>query len=199
MSEAPTYKIVSKDVIKTSREALVDIILKKVVFKKDLVLVCILKGAAYFTVDISRDFDERKVPHSVYFVEATSYKGQIQSESIQILSQLVPEKLENKHILLLDELYDNGKTLDSIKTHLLSQDLNSDITTCVMFKKKRTIPVKYPPPDYYGLAVPDVWIVGYGLDQDGHYRGLQDLYAIKKPQGIEWTSDDWRIFINKEK
>ena len=189
-------KIIDEHVIRVSRESLADTLVASITDTREVVLVCILKGASYFTIDLSRDLERRNFKHTIYFVEASSYKGQEQGETVELLSKLVPAKLDGKHIILLDELYDNGKTMDTIRKHLVEQELDCVISTCVMFKKRGKTPL-YPLPDYIGLDVPNVWIVGYGLDNDGYHRGLMDLWAKRKPQGIEWTSDDWRIFINK--
>ena len=190
-------KIIDKDVIQISRISIVEQIIDRLNQYNDTVLVCILKGAAYFAVDLSRDLDRNGFKHSVYFVEASSYSGMEQKDSVELLSRLVPEKLDGKHILLVDELYDNGKTMHNIREYLNSNIKHDGITTCVMFKK-RCKTQKYTLPDIFGLEVPNVWIVGYGLDDDGYYRGLEDLYAKPKTRGIDWTSDDWKIFINKK-
>ncbi len=167
-------------------------------YDKELIICCILKGAAYFGVDLSRELQTINIEHSMYFVEASSYKGQEQVE-LQLLSRLIPEKFQNKHVLLVDELYDNGKTMDIIRGHLVESVpslTESDITTCVMFQKRKK--TDYPDPDLVGMEVPNVWLVGYGLDDNGLKRGLWSVWAVPKPSGSVWTSDDWRIFVNKE-
>ncbi len=161
---------------------------------KDVVICSILKGAVYFTVDLSRAM---KLPHSVYFVDASSYEGQTQSDEVELLSLLVPEKFHQKHVLLVDELFDNGKTIHTVKQLLLSRDDlgldGSDITTCVLFKKGKKTP--FEPPDMVGFDdMLDVWYVGYGLDDNGLSRNLTDLYAVPKIPGIPKSPDDRRIF-----
>ena len=64
---------------------------------KDLILCSILKGAVYFTVDLSRALQTN---HSLYFIEASSYIGQTQSDQVEMLSIIQPDKFQNKHILL---------------------------------------------------------------------------------------------------
>lgn len=198
MGDPPLKKIIDEHVIRVAREALA-IKLASCINTSDraTVLVCILKGAAYFTVDLSRELEALGARHTIYFVEASSYRGQEQQDTVDIMSQLVPEKLAGKEIILIDELYDNGKTMHTIHTHLERLFTDTIITTCVMFKKRRPVDeYKYKLPDYTGMEVPNVWIVGYGLDDDGYGRGLVSLYAKPKPVGVDWTSDDWRIFID---
>src|SRR5688572_5982260 len=81
--------------------------------KRGVVIASILKGAIYFTVDLTRKLI---FPHSLYFIEASSYKNeQTQSEELELLSKIIPSKFENKIVILLDELYDNGLTLYQVK------------------------------------------------------------------------------------
>ena len=113
---------------------------------------------------------------------------------------LVPKKFEGKKVILLDELYDNGTTLHLVKQKLL-QELNKneeDIFTCTLFiKKKSEENNKYPPPDLFGIEIPDVWVVGYGLDDCQEKRGWSHLYACPKIEGVPKTEDD-QIFSSAE-
>jgi hypothetical protein len=91
-------------------------------------------------------------------------------------------------VVLLDELYDNGKTLQSVKEALYkSEELaleEKDIFTCTLFKKEKDTQASYRLPDLYGMDVPDVWLVGYGLDDCQEKRGWNCLFAIPKIDGI---------------
>lgn len=149
----------------------------------DIVLCCILKGAAYFMTDLSRALFSIGRDHSVYFIEASSYVHQTQAEHMSITREIVAEKFIDKHVVLIDELYDNGKTLASVKL-LLLETLNTKIrslTTCVMFRKQKKEKPKFPQPDFIGFDnLPDVWLVGYGLDYKGEWRGSLALFAVPK-------------------
>lgn len=163
---------------------------------KDIILTCILKGAAYFFVDLSR---ELTIPHSTYFIEASSYlNSQTQSEEVKILSQIVPSKFKDRHVILVDELFDSGQTLTKIceAVHQAAEVPMNMITTCTLFKKIR--PDVKTNPDIFGIAVPNVWYVGYGLDHNQEKRGWTYLFACPKCHGIEKGPDD-EIFNSKEK
>lgn len=159
----------------------------KQVRQKQIVLCCILKGAAYFAIDLSRDLQDVGIDHSMYFVGASSYgNGTQQRDRVDLTLKLVPEKFANRHIVLLDELYDSGKTLHVVKqtfVDALKLDAKRDMTTCVMFSKQRThndtnaTDAKYDAPDFVGANVSDVWLVGYGLDDASERRGIRDLLA----------------------
>ena len=150
--------------------------------QKPLLLCCILKGAVFFTVDLARSLTQLGVPYAMYFVEASSYKGQRQDE-LEILSVLQPSKFQDKQVVLLDELYDNGKTMHLVKK-AIQETIGEEqrVTTCVLLCKKKPTRA-YPLPDIIGIDnVPDEWLVGYGLDHHQQLRGLQDVYSIPKEQ-----------------
>lgn len=161
---------------------------------KDVVLAVILKGAAYYGVDLSRAM---LTPHAMYFIDASSYKDkETQQEELEILSVIHSKKFEGKHVVLLDELYDNGFTMTKVKERILEKVpslTEKDITTCVMFCKNKT--TKYPKPDHIGLMTPDVWLVGYGLDDKQKMRNLRGLWA-KPKEGSTLTKDDELVFGN---
>jgi len=163
---------------------------------KDVVLAIILKGAAYYGVDLSRAM---ATPHAMYFIEASSYKDkETQQEELEILSVIHPNKFEGKHVVLLDELYDNGFTMTKVKEAILKKVpslTEKDITTCVMFCKDKF--TKYPKPDIIGHVIPDVWVVGYGLDDKQKMRNLRDLWA-KPKESSTLTKDDEIVFGDKD-
>jgi hypoxanthine phosphoribosyltransferase len=156
---------------------------------KSIVLACILKGAAYFFTDLSKQLT---IPYSCYFIEASSYhNSQTQSECLNLLSSIEPSKFVGKTVILLDELFDNGFTLSSIK-EAIHQKANVPldmIYTCTLFKKSKEN-VSYEPPNLFGLVVPNVWLVGCGLDDRQEKRGWPHLYACPKCPEIEKSPDD---------
>lgn len=182
--------ILTKKEIKTKVKKLAAVINEKYA-GKNLVIVCILKGASYFFVDLTRQLT---IPHSAYFIEASSYQNaQVQGEEVEICSRIVPSKFHNKEVLLLDELFDNGATIDMIcrKIMEVGKVPEEKILTCTLFVKDKAS--HYPPPGLYGLLVPDVWLVGYGLDDCQEKRNWTYLYACPKAEFVPKTKDD-RIF-----
>ena len=162
---------------------------------QDVVMVCILKGAAYFFVDLTR---ELAIPHSCYFIEATSYhNSQTQSATLSVMSSIEPKKFEGKQVILVDELFDNGQTMYEIKQaiHEKANVPLDMIYTCVAFKKNKE--TKYPQPDLFGVEVPNVWLVGYGLDDKQEKRNWTSLFACPKSEGIPQTEDD-KIFEDSD-
>ncbi len=161
---------------------------------KDIVLTCILKGASYFFIELAKRI---VISCTWYFIEASSYKDdQTQDHQIEILSVINPSKFKGKQVILIDELFDNGFTMSEIKKHIahdahLSLD---DVFCCALFKKKHSI---YGTPDLFGIEVPNVWLVGYGLDDKQEKRGWSHLFACPKTNDSLKTEDD-ALFDSEE-
>jgi len=154
-------------------------------FRGERIVICgILKGAFVFITDLCRRL---KRPYSCYFVEASSYTGQSQSDKVELLSRIVPSKFSGRKIVLVDELLDNGHTMHTMLNYLMSE-LNvprSDIATCCLFSKQQEDRPKHFDADITGLPnLPNLWLVGYGLDDDGTKRGWTELFAKPKIPGV---------------
>jgi hypoxanthine phosphoribosyltransferase len=151
---------------------------------EQIVITGILKGVFMFMADLCKHIT---IPHTTYFVEASSYQGTVQGDKVQFLSKLVSSKFEGRKVVLLDELYDNGKTLNSVKDELCSQlgKPADEVFTCTLFAKNKH--TAWPNPDLVGFdAFPDVWLVGYGLDDGGEKRGWPHVFGVPKPDGEEF-------------
>lgn len=139
-----------------------------------VVFVGILKGCVYFLTDLTRIID---IPHSIDFMQISSYGDSQDQGSIKINCLFEPNKYIDHIIILVDELVDNGTTLENAKEFLVKRGIKSqNIFTCVTFVKKS----KYCDiVNFYGLIVPDpnLWLVGYGLDDAQQYRQCQNLYS----------------------
>jgi hypoxanthine-guanine phosphoribosyltransferase len=134
-------------------------------------------------------------PYSVYFVEASSYGDErSQKGGVSISSDIPTSKFHDSiskrphKIVLIDELLDNGKTMEEMKQHLLKRlsatHTDNDILTTCLFSKKRDR--TYPEADVTGIPdLPDLWLVGYGLDDRGTKRGWTELFAIPKVKIVE--------------
>jgi len=157
-----------------------------------IILVGILKGAFMFMSDLCRALSR---PYSVYFVEASSYKeGRIQGQGVEISSELAASKFTDAttrsphKVVLVDELLDNGKTMFEMKQHFLSvlsgTHTENDILTVCLLSKKRSR--SWPEADITGIPdLPDLWLVGYGLDDRGTKRGWTELFAIPKVKIVD--------------
>ncbi len=144
--------------------------------KGDLLLICVLKGAFMFLSDISRAL---KRAHSIDFMGISSYgKGTTSMGAVQIIMDL-KAPIENRHVLIVEDIIDSGRTLDYMRRNLLSRSPAS-LRICTLLNKpaRREINVDV---DYVGFDIPDEFVVGYGLDFDELYRNLPFI-AVLKPE-----------------
>ncbi len=140
---------------------------------KELVLVCILKGAFMFLSDLVRHL---RIPVQVDFVRLASYgSGMKTCGKIQITKD-VEIPLERKHVLIIEDIVDSGRTLQLLKDHLALSNPHS-IKICALLDKKARREVEMEA-DYLGTEVDDVFIVGYGIDFNENYRHLPEIYYV---------------------
>ena len=134
---------------------------------KQPTLISILKGSVIFLSDLLRNMDIHCV---VDFVAISSYAGE--TESSGVVRQLLDlrENPVGKDLIVVDDIVDTGLTLSYLRDNLLTRQPAS-LKICVLLdkKKKRIVDV---PIDYTGFAIPDRYVVGYGLDYQEKYRNL---------------------------
>jgi len=140
---------------------------------KELVLVCILKGAFMFLSDLIRHL---RIPVQVDFVRLASYgSGMKTSGKIEITKDIeIP--LEKKDVLIIEDIIDSGRTLQFLKDRLALSGPRS-IKVCALLDKKARREVDMEA-DYLGTEVDDVFIVGYGIDFNENYRHLPEIYYV---------------------
>jgi hypoxanthine phosphoribosyltransferase len=139
-----------------------------------LCLIGVLKGAFIFLADLAR---ELTVPHSVDFMALSSYgKATVQTSAVRIIMDL-REPVEGRHVVLVEDIVDSGNTLGYLYATLKGRRPAS-IRTCVLLRKKRT--AVDVPLSYLGFDIPDVWVVGYGLDYADQYRTLPYIAELKE-------------------
>ncbi|MFW6056433.1 MAG: hypoxanthine phosphoribosyltransferase [Chloroflexota bacterium] len=141
---------------------------------RDLVVVGILKGAFIFMADLVRQLD---LPLEVDFITVSSYgKSTETSRSISLRQELTTD-VHGKDTLVVEDIVDSGHTVDFVCKHLKELGASS-VSVCALADKpsRREIPLDI---DYVGFAVPDAFVVGYGLDFDNKFRYLPDIYALE--------------------
>lgn len=142
----------------------------------DLLLICVLKGAYMFLGDLSRAL---RRPHSVDFMGISSYgRGITSSGAVQIIMDL-KTPLDNRHVLIVEDIIDSGRTLAYMRRSLMARSPAS-LRICTLLNKpaRREVQVDV---DYIGFDIPDEFVVGYGLDFDELYRNLPYI-AVLKPE-----------------
>jgi hypoxanthine phosphoribosyltransferase len=139
-------------------------------------VVLILDGALLFAADFMRHLDMKI---KVETINASSYYGGTQSTG-EVKIDRVPVVL-NQDILLIDDIFDTGLTMESVRKLLLEKGAAS-VTTCALLDKQ----VSEYKCDLVGFEIPDEFVVGYGLDYEGHYRNLPYVGVLD----TDTTNDD---------
>lgn len=134
---------------------------------KPVTVVGILTGCLMFTADLIRKID---LPLRVAFITASSYRGEtVVPGRLEIRDELLPD-IAGRHILLLDDILDTGKTLTRVVAHLIDRGAAS-VKVGVLLRKvgRQEVPFE---PDFVGFTIPDKFVVGYGLDYNDEHRHL---------------------------
>lgn len=133
---------------------------------KELVMICPLKGSVLFMADLSRKI---KLRQEIDFVYVTSPKG----ESCRIIKDISVDIMD-KHVLIVEEIIDAGRTLSFLKSRILASHPASLKVVALLDKPAlRELPVH---PDYVGRTIEDRFVIGYGMDSEEVGRNYPDIY-----------------------
>lgn len=140
---------------------------------EELIVVCILKGAAFFTTDLVKNIDCEMI---IDFMRVSSYTG-TESSGIITLKQDLEEDIEGKNVLIVEDIIDTGRTLNTLKTELLNRNPKSlKVVTLLDKKERRVVDLDA---DYVGFSIPNKFVVGYGFDIDEKYRNIPYIGYIE--------------------
>jgi hypoxanthine phosphoribosyltransferase len=139
---------------------------------REVLLVCVLKGAVVFMTDLMRCLD---VPYEIDFMAVQSYEGTKSTGVVKIVKDL-DRDLTGRHVLLVEDIVDSGLTLQFLLGHLRAQ-APASLEVCALLTKpaKRKVEIEAR---YTGFEIPDRFVVGYGLDVDEKLRGLPHIAVL---------------------
>lgn len=135
---------------------------------KDPVFVGVLKGVVVFFADFMKNFTE---PCQIDFMWISSYAG-TSTTGQMVVKRDVSEDLKGRHVVILEDIFDTGTSLEYTYHHLLTKEPASLKICTLLDKPDRRKPGITVKPDYTGFVVPNEFVVGYGLDFNEHYRNL---------------------------
>lgn len=147
---------------------------------KDPVIVGVLKGVVVFYADMLRQI---KVPCQIDFMWLSSYSG-TNSTGNMLVRQDITADIKGRHVLILEDIYDTGNSLDFTVKHLLEKEPASLKICTLLDKPERRKPGITLQADYVGFTIPNAFVVGYGLDYNEKYRNLP-FVGILKPEVYE--------------
>jgi len=140
---------------------------------KDVVAICILKGALVFFTDLVRCFS---FPVAIDFIKASSYgSGTVSSRNL-VISKDISTDIQGRHVLLIDTIIDTGETMACLYKRFSEQGPASLAIVGLLDKKPRRtaeVPIRYK-----GFEIPDLFVVGYGMDIGEQYRNLPYIAVL---------------------
>jgi hypoxanthine phosphoribosyltransferase len=142
---------------------------------RDLTAVGILKGSALFTADLVREI---RLPLVLDFMSITSYGGSSSPTGVVKILKDLDTDIENRDILIVEDIVDTGLTLNYLMKILRAHN-PANISLCTLLDRRvrRIIDL---PLKYIGFEVPDIYVVGYGLDHQQQYRNLPFIGTLKE-------------------
>lgn len=144
----------------------------------EITIIPVLTGSIIFVADLIRKMPLRL---SIHLTSVRSYPGKATtSKGAMIQKELstLPETLEGRDVLVVDDILDSGNTLRLV-TDLVGQKNPRSLRTCVLLRKQRPEAMAFDI-DYVAFDIPDEFVAGYGLDFDGYYRNLPDIVTLKR-------------------
>ena len=146
---------------------------------KDPIIVGVLKGVVVFYADMIREI---KVPCQMDFMWISSYAGTTSGE--MVVRKDVSTDLKDRHVVILEDIFDTGNSLQYTYEHLLTKEPASLKICTLLDKPERRRAGITVQPDYTGFVIPNEFVVGYGLDFNEHYRNLP-FVGVLSPEAYE--------------
>jgi len=141
---------------------------------KEIILVCILKGAVTFMADLARAIT---IPAYFDFMAVSSYGSATETSGVVRILKDLDRSIEGKNILVVEDIIDTGLTLNYLMKNLQERKPAS-LKVCALLDKPKNRRVDVTI-DYSGFVIPDKFVVGYGLDYAGRYRNLPYVSVLK--------------------
>ncbi|NMB26436.1 MAG: hypoxanthine phosphoribosyltransferase [Tissierellia bacterium] len=140
---------------------------------EDIVVIPLLRGGFIFASDLVR---ELKIPVNIDFMTTSSYgHSEVSSGIVEIIND-VRTNVKGKNVLIVDDIIDSGYTMEKV-VEFVSMKEPESIKICVMLDKPSRREANISP-DYVGFTIPDVFIVGYGLNYGDYYRNIPYIFTF---------------------
>lgn len=142
---------------------------------KNLIMICILRGAFVFFADLIREI---KIPVELDFMAVSSYDSQTQSTGNVKIVKDIQDTVDDKHVLVIEDIIDSGYTMLNLRNIFKVKNAKS-FKSCVLLDKvdRRVVDIQA---DYVGFKIPDEFVVGYGLDCAERFRNLKDIRVLQR-------------------
>ena len=174
MTNAIERVLISEEQIQSKIEELGKILSEEYA-GKDPVIVGVLKGVVVFYADMVRKIT---VPCQFDFMWISSYQGTESTGKMEVKRD-VSADLKGRHVLILEDIFDTGNSLDFTYKHVMTKEPASVKICTLLDKPERRNPNVTLQADYVGFTIPNEFVVGYGLDFNEHYRNLPYVGVLK--------------------
>lgn len=141
---------------------------------KEILLICVLRGGSFFMCELAKRIN---LDVKIDFMSVSSYGGSTESSGHIKINKDLEESIENRHVIVIEDIIDSGRTLSHLMDLLKSRQPAS-LALCTLLDKpdRRVVEV---PVDYTGFKIDDFFVVGYGLDYDQKYRNLPFIGKVE--------------------
>lgn len=141
---------------------------------REVLLICVLKGGVFVMADLARRLT---IPASMDFMAVSSYGSATTSSGVVRILKDLETDIAGRHVIVVEDIVDTGLTLDYLLKNLRSRGPASlEVLTLLTKPSRREVDLAVR---YTGFEVPDVFVVGYGLDHAEYHRGLQHIVTLK--------------------
>jgi hypoxanthine phosphoribosyltransferase len=141
---------------------------------EELVLIGVLRGCYIFLADLSRCL---KIPRRIDFIAISSYEHKTTPGTLRLIMDTRTD-ITGKHVLIIEDIVDTGQTLHYL-LDMLSARKPASLKTCALLRKPDRLE-KDVHIDYLGFDIPDLWVVGYGLDYSDRFRALPYIGFVEE-------------------
>jgi hypoxanthine phosphoribosyltransferase len=140
---------------------------------EDLVIISVLNGSIIVLNELLKNIN---CNYNLDYIELSSYKGGTKTSGSIDVIQDISTDITNKKVLIIEDIIDTGRTLNFIYKKLLKMSPKDVKVFSLLYKKEKyKFDIKI---DWYGFAIKDIFTIGYGMDYDFKFRGLNDIYAL---------------------
>jgi hypoxanthine phosphoribosyltransferase len=144
---------------------------------KELTAIIVMNGGLFFAADLLRSI---RMPARIDSLPAGSYAHHASTGELTMRGKL-KLAVENRHVLLIDDILDTGFTLAEVRKKILADNAAS-CRTCVLIDKELPPEKKKAKADWFGFRAPEEYLVGYGMDSDELYRNLPDICILRESE-----------------
>ncbi|EFC92115.1 hypoxanthine phosphoribosyltransferase [Dethiosulfovibrio peptidovorans DSM 11002] len=143
---------------------------------RELIVIGILRGAVIFMADLVRAIDDN-VDVSMDFMSVSSYGDSTKSSGVVRINKDLDNSIKDKDVLIVEDIVDTGLTLSYLRRVLMERGPKSLAICSLLDKKERRIADISV--DYVGFDIPDLFVVGYGLDYSERWRNLRSVHSVE--------------------